>query len=227
MTKLNDAAKAVLRDAGISQAAWLRANGYADGAWGGGACGCPDDRCKDGYHHYPGDECGCLRALLDGLVEMRLSGSGMAAAVVAEILRANKAVEVLTGPDLLGDGRQSLIVRVMSPERVIAALSASRVPAEDARLLDALHPDRDEAPARDKSRCLASQCPPPKLDECQWPRCAAPGPRLLRTRARTTTHPGRTPRARRAGGPRRRTRWPLRQRARPGPATTTEVPSEA
>lgn len=141
---LNDAARAALRDAGISQAAWIRAHGYTDGRWGGDACGCPDDRCKDGYHHYPDGECGCLRVLLDGLLEVRLSGSVYAAAVVAEILRAHKSVEVLSGPDELGDGRQALMLRVMSPERVLAALSASREPAEDALLLNALHPDRDD-----------------------------------------------------------------------------------
>jgi len=62
--RLNDAAKAALRDAGVSQAAWARANYMPDGRWSGDACGCPDDRCKDGYHHFPGEECGCLRTLL-------------------------------------------------------------------------------------------------------------------------------------------------------------------
>jgi hypothetical protein len=62
--KLNQAAKAVLRDAGVSQAAWARANWSQDGRWHGDACGCPDDRCKDGYHHMPDEECGCLRVLL-------------------------------------------------------------------------------------------------------------------------------------------------------------------
>jgi len=62
VTRLNDAARAALRDAGISQAAWARAQGFADGRWHGDACGCPDDRCI-GFHHH-GDECGCLAVLL-------------------------------------------------------------------------------------------------------------------------------------------------------------------
>lgn len=31
-----------------------------DGIWHGDSCGCPDDRCKDGYHHEPNEECHCL-----------------------------------------------------------------------------------------------------------------------------------------------------------------------
>jgi hypothetical protein len=61
--RLNEEAKMVLADAGISQAAWAR-KWFADGKWHGDRCGCPDDRCMDGYHHYPDDECGCLRAIL-------------------------------------------------------------------------------------------------------------------------------------------------------------------
>jgi hypothetical protein len=60
--KLNAAAKATLRDHGVSQAAWARAN-FADGRWHGDACGCTDDRCI-GYHHDEHDDCGCLPALL-------------------------------------------------------------------------------------------------------------------------------------------------------------------
>ena len=64
--KLNEDARAALRDAGISQAAWARANHYSDGRWYGDACGCPDDRCI-GYHHGEHEECGCLPALLADL----------------------------------------------------------------------------------------------------------------------------------------------------------------
>jgi hypothetical protein len=63
-SKLNDTAKATLRDAGISHAAWFRANGY-QGTWGGDSCGCPDDRCI-GFHHTGPDNCRCLPALLAG-----------------------------------------------------------------------------------------------------------------------------------------------------------------
>lgn len=61
--KLNDTARATLRDAGVSQATWARHHGYANGNWGGDACGCPDDRCI-GYHHDAPDDCQCLPALL-------------------------------------------------------------------------------------------------------------------------------------------------------------------
>ena len=61
--KLNEDAKVALRDAGVSQAAWARANYSSDGRWSGDACGCPDDRCI-GFHHFENEECGCLRVLL-------------------------------------------------------------------------------------------------------------------------------------------------------------------
>ena len=64
MSTLNTDAKGTLRLAGITQAAWARAHGYADGRWHGDACGCPDDRCI-GYHHDEGEECGCLQALIN------------------------------------------------------------------------------------------------------------------------------------------------------------------
>jgi hypothetical protein len=63
VSALNASAKAALRDAGVSQAEWARANWSADGRWHGDACGCPDDRCI-GCHHYDDEECGCLRTLL-------------------------------------------------------------------------------------------------------------------------------------------------------------------
>lgn len=62
--KLNETAKATLREAGVSQAEWARAH-FQSGAWHGDACGCPDDRCI-GYHHLDEDDCGCLPVLLDG-----------------------------------------------------------------------------------------------------------------------------------------------------------------
>ena len=64
MARLNEDAKIVLRDAGVSQAAWARANFMADGKWCGDACGCPDDRCI-GYHHDGPDDCECLPALME------------------------------------------------------------------------------------------------------------------------------------------------------------------
>ena len=63
MSALNAAAKAALRDAGVGQAEWARANYSADGSWSGDACGCPDDRCI-GFHHFGPDDCGCLETLL-------------------------------------------------------------------------------------------------------------------------------------------------------------------
>lgn len=69
MTKLNDFAKATLRDAGISQAAWARANYMRDSKWSGDQCGCPDDRCANGFHHFGADDCGCLPVLIEQYFE--------------------------------------------------------------------------------------------------------------------------------------------------------------
>jgi hypothetical protein len=75
VTALNAAAKAALRDVGVTQVDWARewfpCNGKPGDlsteigrpVWLGDACGCPDDRCT-GYHHDENEECGCLKALL-------------------------------------------------------------------------------------------------------------------------------------------------------------------
>ncbi len=62
--KLNAEARAVLAGAGMTPAAWARVLGYSGRSWGGDACGCPDDRCMNGFHHEPQQECGCLESLL-------------------------------------------------------------------------------------------------------------------------------------------------------------------
>lgn len=62
--ELNETARTVIADAGVTVTAYMRAQGYMDGVWGGDACGCPDDRCI-GFHHGSEGECGCLRVLLD------------------------------------------------------------------------------------------------------------------------------------------------------------------
>jgi hypothetical protein len=70
--KLNEAAKDKLREAGISQAAYARSQGFTDGRWRGDYCGCPDDRCI-GFHHDVFAECGCLPVLL---AEVTQGGKG-------------------------------------------------------------------------------------------------------------------------------------------------------
>ena len=70
MSQLNGAAESALRDAGVTEADWARAQGWADGRWRGDACGCPDDRCI-GFHHHKGEDCGCLPVLLAELIQER------------------------------------------------------------------------------------------------------------------------------------------------------------
>jgi hypothetical protein len=57
--RLNADAKATLKAAGISQADWAREH-FGTTTWRGDACGCPDDRCTEGFHHEAGEGCGCL-----------------------------------------------------------------------------------------------------------------------------------------------------------------------
>ena len=102
-----------------------------------------------------------LADLPPGVVRVRLTGDTIGADVIARILVDHPAVEMLTGPDRYDGGRQYLLVKVASPAELLATIGTAG----------------GEPPARDVTQCLASACPPPKLDNCQWPRCAAP--RLL------------------------------------------------
>lgn len=73
MSGLNATARATLRDAGVSVGVWVRANyGRPGDTWTGDVCGCPDDRCANGFHHIGEDDCQCLGVLL----EMFLAGKG-------------------------------------------------------------------------------------------------------------------------------------------------------
>jgi hypothetical protein len=65
MTRLNTAAQNALREAGITQAAWVR--NWTAGRWHGDACGCPDDRCT-GSRHDANEECHCLPALIGSVL---------------------------------------------------------------------------------------------------------------------------------------------------------------
>jgi hypothetical protein len=71
MTRLNVSAKATLREAEVSQAEWAHEH-FTDGRWHGDACGCPDDRCMNGYHHDADEDCGCLPVLLERYLSRRL-----------------------------------------------------------------------------------------------------------------------------------------------------------
>lgn len=55
-------ARALLREHGLTMAAWSR-QWYGVTTWHGDDCGCPDDRCI-GFHHDESEDCGCLPALL-------------------------------------------------------------------------------------------------------------------------------------------------------------------
>jgi len=71
MTALNATAKAAIKDAGFTLAEWARMHSSPDGKWYGDQCGCPDNRCANGFHHVGTDDCGCLPVLLDQAVTWR------------------------------------------------------------------------------------------------------------------------------------------------------------
>ena len=86
--ELNERARAVLQRVGVAPATWARANYMASGTWSGDACGCPDDRCKDGFHHYPDDACGCLQTLLTSYVAGEGQFDGESGYVIRDALWA-------------------------------------------------------------------------------------------------------------------------------------------
>jgi hypothetical protein len=60
---LTPIARSTIQDYGWTVAGYIR-RWCPDGQWRGDRCGCPDDRCRDGYHHEIHEDCGCLIALL-------------------------------------------------------------------------------------------------------------------------------------------------------------------
>lgn len=69
-------AREVIGARGVKVADYIK---FASGGetWHGDRCGCPDDRCANGYHHDGGDDqCGCLPAVLD-----EMQGVGVWAAI--------------------------------------------------------------------------------------------------------------------------------------------------
>lgn len=65
--RLTPMARSEIQWSGVTVADYIR-RWNPDGQWGGDRCGCPDDRCRDGYHHDPHEDCGCLAALLREIV---------------------------------------------------------------------------------------------------------------------------------------------------------------
>lgn len=74
-SKFNATALGRLEAAGITPAQWAQLHGAIGGTWFGDECGCPDNRCANGFHHYGADDCGCLPALLEDLLNA-LDGDG-------------------------------------------------------------------------------------------------------------------------------------------------------
>lgn len=62
MSTMSKAARADIKDSGLTIAAYVRHHMGGD-TWHGDRCGCPDDRCI-GHHHDGLDDCGCLPVLI-------------------------------------------------------------------------------------------------------------------------------------------------------------------
>ena len=63
MSTLTREARQTIRDCGLTIAGYIR-TWWPDGVWHGDRCGCTDDRCI-GYHHDPGEDCGCLPVCIE------------------------------------------------------------------------------------------------------------------------------------------------------------------
>ncbi len=77
MTRLTKQARETIKNwaDGVTIAGYVRYQGYDSvAAWGGDVCGCPDDRCANGFHHMGETDCGCLPVLLDQYVEALRGG---------------------------------------------------------------------------------------------------------------------------------------------------------
>lgn len=73
MATLTKQARETIKESGLTIAGYKRWNGYESG-WGGDVCGCPDDRCANGFHHDGVDDCGCLPVLLAQYAESLTRG---------------------------------------------------------------------------------------------------------------------------------------------------------
>jgi hypothetical protein len=62
--------------------------------------------------------------LAPGVVRVRLQGDMFASDVLVTILREHPAVEILTGPDKYDGDRQYLLVRVVTPDEILARLTS-------------------------------------------------------------------------------------------------------
>ena len=85
----------------------------------------------------------------------------------------------------LGDFRRAADAFIDDPTRTVPrpdySLWAFRLASELLSILQRLETEAAEATSAptariDRSACLASSCPPPKLTECQWPKCVPPAP---------------------------------------------------
>jgi hypothetical protein len=98
-----------------------------------------------------------------GVVKVRLQGDTVGADVIAHILRAHPAIEVLTGPDRYDGGRQYLLVRVRMDGGLGQDRSAPRLSLADCASCG--HPEG------------AHHVPGPDMlpRHCATPGCACPG----------------------------------------------------
>jgi hypothetical protein len=75
MATLSRDARQVIKEHGVTVAEYIEhLYGRPGQTWGGDVCGCPDDRCANGFHHAGVDDCRCLPVLLDDMINARKAG---------------------------------------------------------------------------------------------------------------------------------------------------------
>jgi hypothetical protein len=125
VAKLNAAARAAIREAGFTLSEWARVSGYADGKWGGDACGCTDTgRCMNGFHHYPEEDCGCLRTMIDDAVAWRQAATEPNSVALAAPFGLFRWVNVTTPGSLVTVSATAGGFRADSPAETVIRIEA-------------------------------------------------------------------------------------------------------
>lgn len=159
MADLNAAARAAIREAGLTVAEFAKMQGYQDGKWHGDACGCTDTgRCMNGFHHYPDDECGCLRVMIDDAVAWRAAASEPNSVALAAPFGLFRWVNVSTPGTLVtvsatagspGRRPEESMVRIEAREGWTTTVGEDEHGRMEIRLVKAAAPEAEEEADRD------------------------------------------------------------------------------
>jgi len=71
MSELRRSVLDALKLAGVTRREYVEHFFGVGASWWGDVCGCTDDRCAEGFHHYGIDDCQCFPVLLDEVLAAR------------------------------------------------------------------------------------------------------------------------------------------------------------